>query len=296
MKIVSILRCLILAFAGYGFSALAAEDIKCHSDGTKKTIINIIFEPIINEFGESTAKDLYTRVEPEFDMIVVNSIDKEVGKTLCNAKLQFHVDNLNSEEMVKNANQRDLNVALLQASGRGVNDDLANIKAPEFKNEQEKTAGWNILYSIQTTSDGNDQIVSVANAQGYIDYFRMVVKMGGLEISDKEVELVKEKNERWGMNESQDVSEDKGNEPVKPSFDCAKASSVNEKLICSDQELSILDNELSAIYKSAKERAADKAAFKTETVAAFKKREASCKTKECLIGWYAERKSILEKY
>lgn len=296
MKIRSIFRCLILSLAGYGLSAVADEDIKCHSEGTKSTIINIIFEPIINEFGESTAKDLFTRVEPEFDMIVVNSIDKDVGKTLCNAKLQFHIESLNSEEMVKNGAQRDLNAALLQASGRPAGDGLENIKAPDFKNEKESTAGWNILYSIQSTSDGSQQIVSVANAQGYIDYFRMVVKMGGLEISDKEVELVKEKNERWGMNEGQEAAEESAKEHVKPSFDCAKASSVNEKLICSDQELSSLDNELSTIYKSAKERAPDKAVFKTETVTAFKNRESSCKTKECLINWYAERKSILQKY
>ena len=35
---------------------------------------------------------------------------------------------------------------------------------------------------------------------------------------------------------------------VSPSFDCNKARSISEKLICSDAELSRLDNELVTIY------------------------------------------------
>lgn len=39
---------------------------------------------------------------------------------------------------------------------------------------------------------------------------------------------------------------------TKPSFDCAKASTNAEKLVCSDDELARLDNELANAYKNAR--------------------------------------------
>lgn len=82
-------------------------------------------------------------------------------------------------------------------------------------------------------------------------------------------------------------------DPVKPSFDCAKASSINEKLICSDAELAALDNELDAVYKQAKAKVADPAAFKQITVDAWRMREAQCQDKACLVRWYTERENAL---
>jgi uncharacterized protein len=77
------------------------------------------------------------------------------------------------------------------------------------------------------------------------------------------------------------------------SFDCRKAASVPEKLICADAELSRLDDELSLIYQRAKQAAPDKEAFKAQTRAAWQWREANCTTKACLVSWYARRKAQL---
>ena len=82
-------------------------------------------------------------------------------------------------------------------------------------------------------------------------------------------------------------------QPTSPSFDCAKAKSVNEKLICSDSELSSLDSELSGIYQRAKATASDKTAFSQQTAIEWKWRESNCQTKACLIDWYARRKAQL---
>jgi len=80
------------------------------------------------------------------------------------------------------------------------------------------------------------------------------------------------------------------------SFDCNKASSKSEKLICSDQQLSQLDSELGKLYAQAKASATDSVAFKNENVRRWKEREADCSDKQCLLNWYAARKVELSKW
>jgi uncharacterized protein YecT (DUF1311 family) len=80
---------------------------------------------------------------------------------------------------------------------------------------------------------------------------------------------------------------------VQPSFDCNKARSPSETLICGDQQLSALDNELAAIYERAKVAAADKAELKNQAVSAWNWREQNCTDKSCILGWYGNRKRDL---
>ncbi len=79
------------------------------------------------------------------------------------------------------------------------------------------------------------------------------------------------------------------------SFDCAKAKSDSEKLICSDPELSRQDDELANLYRAAKSAATDRDAFKRQTIEEWKAREASCHDRQCLTDWYAlRRKQLIE--
>jgi len=78
------------------------------------------------------------------------------------------------------------------------------------------------------------------------------------------------------------------------SFDCKKARSDAEKLICSDPELSARDDELSQLYHRAKAAAADRKAFNAQNLRQWKLRESSCHDKACLQAWYADRKAQLE--
>lgn len=82
------------------------------------------------------------------------------------------------------------------------------------------------------------------------------------------------------------------------SFDCAKAKSAPERLICADSELSALDDEASVLYSQARARASDaeKARLKAEQVAAWKERERTCTTKECVKDWLLARKAALEAF
>ncbi len=83
--------------------------------------------------------------------------------------------------------------------------------------------------------------------------------------------------------------------PQNASFDCKKAKSASEILICGDPELSRLDSELANIYRQAKSNSLDAGEFKDQTTAAWKWREANCRDKACLLAWYARRKDALLK-
>ena len=80
---------------------------------------------------------------------------------------------------------------------------------------------------------------------------------------------------------------------VKPSFDCAKARSRAERLICQDRQLSSLDADLATLYADAKATASDQTDFQRETSAAWTDRERNCSDKQCLLAWYAARANVL---
>jgi len=85
------------------------------------------------------------------------------------------------------------------------------------------------------------------------------------------------------------AGESAGPMPPGPSFDCAKARSVPEKLICADAELSRLDRALGQLYARARDAAPDKAAFARQNSQEWRRREATCRDRECLVRWYGAR-------
>ena len=78
-----------------------------------------------------------------------------------------------------------------------------------------------------------------------------------------------------------------------PSFDCAKARSVSEKMICSDAELARLDRELGRMYARAKNATTDRAALQRQQEREWRVREALCRDRVCLLRWYAQRRQQL---
>jgi len=72
------------------------------------------------------------------------------------------------------------------------------------------------------------------------------------------------------------------------SFDCRKAASPAEKTLCSDAELSTLDDELASAYRAALGASADPAGVKASQLQWMKKREA-CADAPCLRTAYQGR-------
>lgn len=73
------------------------------------------------------------------------------------------------------------------------------------------------------------------------------------------------------------------------SFDCDKASSSTERLICSDSELSDDDKTLATVFAQAREVAKNRKQFSDESKAAWEWRESNCTDKNCLLQWYSKR-------
>jgi hypothetical protein len=80
-----------------------------------------------------------------------------------------------------------------------------------------------------------------------------------------------------------------------PSFDCTKARSDAEHLICGDAELAAADVQLAALYAKAKAAATDQTAFKERTRQEWNYREQNCHDRECLLRWYADQKVALSQ-
>lgn len=79
------------------------------------------------------------------------------------------------------------------------------------------------------------------------------------------------------------------------SFDCTKARSDAEHIICSDAELAAADVQLAAIYAKAKAAATDPIAFKERTRAQWNYRERQCHDRECVARWYADQQVVLSE-
>ena len=72
------------------------------------------------------------------------------------------------------------------------------------------------------------------------------------------------------------------------SFDCAKARSKSERLICGDPKLSALDDQLAALASAGKKRADSPRAYQRALDAAWSVRQ-KCEDIACVEGWYARR-------
>ncbi len=79
------------------------------------------------------------------------------------------------------------------------------------------------------------------------------------------------------------------------SFDCTKASSLVEQAICTDKQLSDLDEQLMLYYKKALLSSANATALKTEQQAWLKNGRNICADKTCLAQAYKSRLAALNE-
>lgn len=79
------------------------------------------------------------------------------------------------------------------------------------------------------------------------------------------------------------------------SFDCNKATNFSERTICSNAEISELDENLSQIYKTEKDRSENSDLLKAEQIS-WIKRVRECTDAGCIRDLYIERISQLSKY
>lgn len=73
------------------------------------------------------------------------------------------------------------------------------------------------------------------------------------------------------------------------SFECSKAKSIPEQLICSTPELSKADDELNIIFEKARAQSTDKQLFKEWARQRWNNRERNCRDVACIRSWYADQ-------
>jgi uncharacterized protein len=79
-------------------------------------------------------------------------------------------------------------------------------------------------------------------------------------------------------------------------FNCAKASSAVEKMICGDAETSRLDSDMAAAYKKASAKASDSAPLVADQKSWLKNTRNVCKDIECLKRAYRRRITELKTW
>ena len=82
--------------------------------------------------------------------------------------------------------------------------------------------------------------------------------------------------------------------PFAPSFDCAKASNGQEKMVCADRDLAKLDVQLAQAYAKVREKSLDKDALKKEQLNWIKFSLRACSDKACLTESYTKRIAELQ--
>ncbi|MFP6561374.1 lysozyme inhibitor LprI family protein [Paraburkholderia sp. B3] len=78
------------------------------------------------------------------------------------------------------------------------------------------------------------------------------------------------------------------------SFRCPHNASASERLVCSDPQLSALDDKLAALYRSAVEATPDTTALEADRISQWQWRQHNCKDKACVADWYDRRIAELQ--
>ena len=92
---------------------------------------------------------------------------------------------------------------------------------------------------------------------------------------------------------AQPASTKKASPPIAASFNCSKASTAVEGMICGNEELAALDVRVAAVYKALRSSAEDKDGVKKDQQAWLKERNA-CRSTECLTASYSDRAQDME--
>ena len=80
-----------------------------------------------------------------------------------------------------------------------------------------------------------------------------------------------------------------------PSFDCSKASTGAERMICSNSDLAQADVQLAQAYKAGLSKSADKAAFKKEQGAWIRNQRDACSDAAAMLQVYQDRISQISR-
>lgn len=159
-----------------------------------------------------------------------------------------------------------------------------------------------IVFSIQKT-DGGDLYATILEGDfdrvvsGSVELAAAVIRREARDAEQEKRQLPPSQAGVSGLSDAiastpaaaSDAPTDTAQLPIHPSFDCAKASTATEKLICSDAGVASLDADLAKVYKNLLPDYPDRAALKKEQVNWIRTKRDGCSTIDCLKQIYQER-------
>lgn len=283
------------------------KSAECGSSDTKELVVSIASDKINKIMGYSgylgfTKEDIAAaaaQVALEVNSIRTIGGGKDAGGFICEGDLTAKL----SPEQIE--------VASLPVTDGDPRRSLIGYNSFSGQGFDGKTLRARIGYRVQATDDGDKLYAEVSEVDdGFIDaYVKLVLqtvrnakmKMSPVaQVAPATASVSQELAPPAAVSGVGPTSVELEPAPVsavpveiRPSFNCDKASTNAEKLICSDADLASLDVSLSAAYKQHLSSSADRAATKKEQVTWIKSLNTACSDVDCLKVEYQERIDIL---
>lgn len=279
--------------------SFSAED-SCSSEVAKKTIREMFVDAVEVSAREENKSNANDPSALRFDLAKIRAIADGIGfgledvittkkdpnstKKFCEAQLTLTIPSAVLDDA--NALRKEVEMATIQnaAEDAGFRVDLGKFKSK-------------ISYSVQPTDSGDKIYTEVEGVDKFTDLMSATVKFAALKAlrvsnlgtsTQKAQEKIQQESAQVGGAPSLAAA---GH--VQPSFDCTKASTLIESLICSDSQLAELDLELSSSYKSVIALYAgngiDSSTLKDEQKKWLREQRNVCSDRTCLKNAYTAR-------
>lgn len=292
-----------------GVLALSAcsffKSAECGTSDTKELVASIISDKVKEKLAYGSylglSKDdiaaATAQVALEINTIRTLGGGKDAGGFVCEGSL------------TANLNQDQIDTASLRVTDGDPKRSLIGYNNFSKQGFDGKKLTTSISYRVQKTDDGDSlyaEITDVDNdfLNAYANLVLQAVKNArptapeqappaSAPVYQEPAQEMTESSDASAAIETEEAPVIATPAEIRPSFNCAKASTNAEKLVCSDAELASLDVSLSAAYKQHLSNSSDRTASKKAQVAWIKGLNAACSDVECMKNEYQKRISVL---
>lgn len=275
----------ISAFALSGCGFFGEPNVGCNEDSTKELVKNILIQEIEKKLDDPRVKVAHSAVIEKLSVSVDNvradSFDEKINKHACKADLS-------------------VSLPMIAVSAFSSTPMIKGIIAQEGMSITANGVQGPIQYTSQSADGGEKHYVEMMGHTPLAEAVSLAAIMGAFNVEvsaasaaapaapaapAEEVAVSNARPDDYAESESAAVG---------PSFDCAKAGTQIEKLICATPAISALDLRMSEAYKQLLSASEDPASFKKEQSAWIKEKRNACKSAECLEAEYQSRTDDLE--
>lgn len=273
------------------------KSAECTSSDTKELVASIVSDKVkeriaLGGYFGLAKEDLdraIAQIDLELNDIRTMGGGKDAGGFICEGNL------------VANLSQEQLDVAKLPLADADPRRSIIGYNDFTRQGFNGKSLTMPLGYRIQQTDDGDQLFGEVTSLDSdFINAYASLAlqavkntKAGIAAAPPDSLPAETESGQVQAASEPEPVAVSAPPAEIRPSFNCEKASTNSEKLVCSDAELASLDVSLSKTYKEYIANSSDKAATKKEQVAWIKSLNSSCSDVGCLKAAYQNRISVM---